>query len=113
MWRNDRGSVTIEAALALSSLVMVAAAFLAGLATMGAYLAATDIAAAAARAHAIGMNYEPHRGTVEISNSGGLITVQASVPSPLGKMKAQAVFPEEIAQGKEPQSSTVVRGIEP
>lgn len=54
MLRDDHGSVTVEAALALAALVTVAAAMIGGLATLAAYIGAVDVAGAAARAHAIG-----------------------------------------------------------
>ena len=46
---------TIETALSLSALVTVAAAIVAGIATIAAYITAVDTAGAAARAHAIGV----------------------------------------------------------
>ena len=58
---DDHGSVTIEASLALAVLVTVAAAIVAGIATLGAYISAVDIAGAAARSHAIGVPYDPPR----------------------------------------------------
>ena len=45
---NDTGSVTIEAALALSSLVLVGALMVSGLVTLADYIAAVDAAGAAA-----------------------------------------------------------------
>ena len=45
---DDAGSVTIEAALALASLVIVAAGIVGGIATLSAHLAAVDAAGAAA-----------------------------------------------------------------
>ena len=47
---DDDGSVTIEAALALSSLVLVAAGIVGAIATLASYIAAVDMAGAAARA---------------------------------------------------------------
>lgn len=93
---GDRGSVSIEAALALSSLVIVAAAFIAGIATVGAQVAAVDAASAAARAAAIGVSYSPPRGHVEVSSDGHLVTAHVSVPGPLGRMTAQAIVPAEL-----------------
>ncbi|WP_408911799.1 hypothetical protein ACKFRJ_07380 [Corynebacterium kefirresidentii] len=58
---DDDGSVTIEAALALSSLVLVAAGIVGAIATLASYIAAVDMAGAAARAHAIGVEYHPAR----------------------------------------------------
>lgn len=94
---DDRGSVTVEAALALSSLIIVAAAIIGAIATMSAKLAAVDAAAAAARAHAIGVTYEPPAGTVTARESGGLVTVTAEVPAVFGAMTAQAIVPVETA----------------
>ena len=47
---DDDGSVTIEAALALSSLVLVAAGIVGAIATLASYIAAVDMAGAAAPA---------------------------------------------------------------
>lgn len=92
---NDDGSVTIEAALALSSLVVVSALIVGVLATLATYLAAVDGAGAAARAHAIGEIYEPTRGTVVIIENGGLVTARMSIPATVGEVHADAVFPVE------------------
>lgn len=92
---NDRGSVTIEAALALSSLVVVCALIVASMATMISYLVAVDLAGAAARAHAIGENFTPSRGAVDISEVDGFVSVRASVGSPFGEVSADAIFPIE------------------
>lgn len=93
--KNDRGSVTIEAAIALSALVIVAAAIFAGMAALGARLSAIDIAGAAARSHAIGIDYQPPTGEVHITINDGLVTAEAKVNSPFGAMTAQAIFPQE------------------
>lgn len=95
---NDRGSVTIEAALSLSVLIIVAAAIVGAIATMAAYISAVDIAGAAARAHAIGVEYQPPRSdvSVQVGESAGLVTVTASVPGVIGTMTADAVFPAEV-----------------
>lgn len=95
---NDRGSVTIEAALSLSVLIIVAAAIVGAMATMAAYISAVDIAGAAARAHAIGVEYQPPRSDVSVSvgESAGLVTVTASVPGVIGTMSADAAFPAEV-----------------
>lgn len=94
---DDRGNVTIEASLALSSLVIVAAAVVGAMATMAAAIAAVDIAGAAARAHAIGVAAPPPRDDAHVSvrESHGLVTVVAEVDAPLGTMSATAVFPVE------------------
>lgn len=95
---NDRGSVTIEAALSLSVLIIVAAAIVGAMATMAAYISAVDIAGAAARAHAIGVEYRPPRSDISVSvgESAGLVTVTASVPGVIGTMSADAAFPAEV-----------------
>lgn len=92
---DDRGSVTIEAALALASLVIVAAAIIGAMATMAAKISSVDIAAAAARAHAVGLDYDPPQGTVSVEENSGLITVTAEVPAAIGTMSSTAIFPEE------------------
>ena len=95
---NDRGSVTIEAALSLSVLIIVAAAIVGAMATMAAYISAVNIAGAAARAHAIGVEYQPPRSDISVSvgESAGLVTVTASVPGVIGTMSADAAFPAEV-----------------
>ncbi len=92
---NEDGSVTIEAALALSSLVVVSALIVGVMATLATYLAAVDGAGAAARAHAIGEVYTPTRGTVTIVEEGGLVTATMSIPATIGEVNADAVFPVE------------------
>lgn len=87
---------TIEAALSLSVLVVVAAAIVSGIATMGAYITAVDVAGAAARAHALGVEYSAPRGEVDITVTGGLATVTAQIPAPVGTMSATAIFPVEF-----------------
>lgn len=96
MLGDDRGSVTVEAALSLAVLMTVAAAIVAGIATMAAYISAIDIAGAAARSHAIGVDFTPPRGTVEVSESGGIVTVTAVVSAPIRPMSATASFPVEF-----------------
>lgn len=95
---NDRGSVTIETALSLSVLIIVAAAIVGAMATMAAYISAVDIAGAAARAHAIGVEYQPPRSdtSINVGESAGLVTVTASVPGIIGTMSADAAFPAEV-----------------
>lgn len=95
---NDRGSVTIEAALSLTVLIIVAAAIVGAIASMAAYISAVDIAGAAARAHAIGVEYQPPREdiSVAVAESSGLITVTAQVPGVIGTMSATAAFPAEV-----------------
>lgn len=96
--RDDRGSVTIEAALSLAVLVTVAAAIVAGIATMAAYITAVNVAGAAARAHAIGVAYTPPREdiTVTVAEGSDLVTVTAHVPAVIRPMQASAVYPVEV-----------------
>ena len=93
--KNDRGSVTVEAAVVLSALVIVAAAIFSGMAALGARLSAIDIAGAAARAHAIGIDYTPPVGDVTVDVRDGIVSVTANVGSPFGSMTAHAVYPQE------------------
>lgn len=95
MLGNDDGAVTVETAIATGALIAVFTTLVAGLVAVGAHLAAIDIAGAAARAYTIGVPYEPPRGAVTITESGGLATATAVVPSPLGAQTARAVFPIE------------------
>ena len=87
---------TIETALSLSALVVVTAAIVGGIATAAAYITAVDIAGAAARAHALGVDYAAPRGDVSVTENAGLATAAASVPAPIGTMRATAVFPVEF-----------------
>ncbi|HJD78461.1 hypothetical protein SAMN06295981_0708 [Corynebacterium pollutisoli] len=87
---------TIETALGIGSLVTVCGLIVAGIATMSAHLVAVDTAGAAARAYAIGADFTPPRGDVAVSESSGLATAVASVPSPLGPRRHAAVFPVEV-----------------
>ncbi|QGU06285.1 hypothetical protein COCCU_01625 [Corynebacterium occultum] len=93
--RNQQGSVTIEAALGLSSLVIVCAAMIGGIATLAAQVAAIDSAGAAARSQAIGVDYEPPRGSVSIHTSDGLLTATAEIPAIFGPVQATAIYPVE------------------
>lgn len=92
---DDRGSVTVEAALALASLVMVCGLIVGAVATMAAHLAAVDLAGSAARAHAIGVEHHPVRGEVTIRESGGLVTATSQVPAIFGTRSHAAVYPLE------------------
>ena len=76
-------------------LVIVLVALVGAIATLGSYLAAVDTAGAAARSVAIGLEFEPTRGTIATSEAGGLMTVTATIPAPLGEVSATAVFPQE------------------
>lgn len=98
MLRDDRGSVTVEAAIVLGALVSVAAAIFAGVATMTAQLRAIDIAAAAARAESVGAPFTPPDGArVDTSTDAGLVTVSVTVDAPLMSMTASAIRPVEVA----------------
>lgn len=92
--------VTLEAALSLSALVLVAGAILGAIAMLGAYVSAIDIAGAAARSQAIGVPYEPPRGSIDFHSSGGLVTATARIPVAGVNVSASAVFPEEQAAGR-------------
>lgn len=87
---------TVETALSLSTLLIVAAAIVGGIATISAYITAVDEAGAAARAHALGVEYVAPRGDVTVDIRGGLATASATVPAPIGTMRAEAVFPVEF-----------------
>lgn len=93
--RDTRGSVTVEAALTMSVLVIVAAGIIAGVVAVASYLQAVHTAGAAARAHALGVSYSPPRGTVTISEGAGVATATVRIPTPLGAVGANAVFPME------------------
>lgn len=97
MLGNDRGSVTIEAALSLAVLVTVAAAIVAGISTMAAYISAVDIAGAAARSHAIGVPYEAPRSgaSVSVAEESGIVRVTVEVPAAVRTMRATAAYPVE------------------
>jgi len=92
---DDEGAVTVEAAFALTAIIVVVGIIVAGIGALVASLVATDVAAAAARAYAIGVDYSPPRGTVEVTDAGGLATATATIPSPLGEISSTAVFTVE------------------
>lgn len=93
---DDRGSVTIEAAFALAALVIVTALIIGAIATVSAYIAAIDAASAAARAHAIGVDYHPPgEAEISIAEASGLVTVTAEVPAVFGTRSASAIYPVE------------------
>lgn len=95
---GERGSVTIEAALSLAVLVTVAAAIVAGISTMAAYVSAVDVAGAAARSHAIGVDYTPPLPNIEVtvSEQADMVTVTARVPAAVRTMHATAIYPVEV-----------------
>lgn len=96
--REDDGMVTLETAVGISSLLIVLILGIGALATIAQYMAAVDIAGAAARAHAIGVEYTPPRGQVQITTEGGIATAHAQIPMPLHQVSASAYFPAEDAQ---------------
>lgn len=87
---------TIETALSLTALVVVTAAIVGGIATVAAYITAVDVAGAAARAYALGTDFAAPRGEVAVTERAGLATATASIPAPIGTMRATAVFPVEF-----------------
>lgn len=93
---SDEGSVTIEAAFGLASIVIVAGGVLAAMAALALYISAVDMAGAAARAHALGEEFTPTRGTVTLHNDGTWATATVSIPAPLRDVTATAVYPLEI-----------------
>ncbi|WP_151641234.1 hypothetical protein [Corynebacterium sp. 11A] len=101
----EDGSVTIEAALGLASLVVVFALTISGVVAVAAYLAAIDTAGAAARAAAIGESFMPPRGSVQTTSSNGVMEATAAMPSPFGTLHATARFPVEYTAGDAPGDS--------
>ncbi|MCS4535940.1 hypothetical protein [Corynebacterium sp. HS2168-gen11] len=96
---NDQGSITVEAALSLTAVTVVFSLMLAGFVTAGRYLSAIDAAGAAARAHVIGVSYEPDIGTVTISEHGELATATVQVSTPIGTLHASSTFALETETG--------------
>lgn len=95
MLRDERGSVTVEAALSLATLMFVAAAIVAACATMAAHISAANIAGAAARSHAIGVEYSADKAEIQVSESDGIVSVEVTLPAAIGKATAQAKYPVE------------------
>lgn len=99
LWRrclDDEGSVTIEAAFGLASLILVTSVVLAAMTALAWYIAAVDMAGAGARAHALGQDYSPSRGLLRVSDDGTWATATVSIPTPLIELSAQATYPMEI-----------------
>lgn len=71
----DRGSVTVEAAVALSALVMVLALCLAAMSAMVAQVRVTDAAGEAARLAARGDEEAAKRAVAELAPSGATLTL--------------------------------------
>ncbi|MFV8381294.1 hypothetical protein HW450_06155 [Corynebacterium hindlerae] len=93
---NDDGSVTIEAAFGVASLVIVAGLIVTAMATFAWYISAVDMAGAAARAHALGVSYQPPRGTVTYRDDGVWATATIAIPTPLTTVTASATYPLEL-----------------
>ena len=91
--RNDEGMSTIEYAMG-----SLAAAALAGVLYMVINGGGVDMAGAAARSHAIGVEYHPAREDTQVSveENGGLVRASVSVDAPIGTMRSEAVFPAEV-----------------
>lgn len=90
------GAVTIEAAVAISCLVIVFCLIAGGLVTLAKYISAVDAAGAAARSFAIGVD-PPADGAheVRVSEDRGIVTAVVAVRTPVGRLEAQAQFPDE------------------
>lgn len=95
LWTENEGSITVEAALSLTALLVVFIAMISALTSLGAYISAVDIAGAAARAYAIGVAYTPPKGDVSVAQSAELVTITATVPAVAYDMSATAIFPKE------------------
>ncbi|WP_018340717.1 hypothetical protein [Corynebacterium caspium] len=97
--RNSRGMVTVEAAIALGSLVTVGALLISGIGIMATTIAVTDAAGAAARSLAIGVDYHPPAHIqITQSQAGDFLKVEATAPVVIiGKVSASAYFPKENA----------------
>ena len=96
----DRGSVTIEAAISISALIVVCVLIAAGVATLAAHVAAIDLAGAAARGHALGRELEPERDVrITVTETAGMVTASVTVPAPLGDATARAFYPVEYPRG--------------
>lgn len=107
-WRGDRGSVTVEAAVALSALLVVLAFCLAGLAAILAQLRAVDAAAVAARLAARGDETAALEAVAQLAPAGSALVIDGGAlvtarihASPLGgllpgvQIRAQAVAARE------------------
>lgn len=62
--------------------MIVTALIIGAIATVSAHISALDTASAAARAHAIGVDYQPSgNAQISVQESAGLVTVTAEVPA--------------------------------
>ncbi|MEZ2121812.1 hypothetical protein [Corynebacterium sp. CCM 9203] len=93
---HEHGSVTIEAAISISALIVFCAVIAAGVVTLSAHVAAIDLAGAVARAHAVGKEIHPGPGTrIAVTEHAGTVTATVSVPAPFGVATARAFYPVE------------------
>ncbi|SQG63869.1 Uncharacterised protein [Corynebacterium renale] len=99
MIHDDTGSVTLEAAMGIASLITIMMVAFVGLATVGAHIHATHAAGSAARAAAIGEDpaTASERATITVRRDPTWVHVTAEVPAPIGTATAQASFPMELA----------------
>ncbi|MCK7677667.1 hypothetical protein M0E84_06410 [Corynebacterium sp. CCM 9186] len=97
---GEHGSVTIEAAISISALIVVCSLIAVGVGTLAAHVAAIDLAGAVARGHAIGREPEPGPGVrITVTENAGVVTAEVAVPSPLGEATASAFYPVEYPSG--------------
>ncbi|MEJ5928743.1 hypothetical protein WG915_08965 [Corynebacterium sp. H128] len=94
---DDNGSVTIEAAFGLAGIVTVTLLVVSAMITLASYIAAVDMAGAAARAHSLGETFEPERGEVALSSDGTWATATVSIDTGVVPISASAVYPAEMA----------------
>ncbi|APT83879.1 hypothetical protein [Corynebacterium aquilae] len=93
---GEDGNVTIEAAIAAATLILITGIIVAGLATLSAHIAATHTASATARALAIGETpTTPPNTTITWEITDNWVTVTATHTAPLGNQTATATFPAE------------------
>ena len=93
---DERGSVTIEAAISISALIVVCSLIAVGVATLAAHIAAIDLAGAVARGHAIGREPETAPDVrITVTENAGVVSVRVAVPAPLGVVTASAFHPVE------------------
>ncbi|AHI21706.1 hypothetical protein B843_01570 [Corynebacterium vitaeruminis DSM 20294] len=88
---------TLEAAASIALLVTVAGLIVGAIATVATYIKVVDTAGAAARAHAIGQDFVPARGSVAVREVGGVVEVTASAPAMFMEVRATARFPAEVS----------------
>ncbi|HEU0087453.1 MAG TPA: TadE family type IV pilus minor pilin [Pseudonocardiaceae bacterium] len=103
---NDRGTVTVEAALALCSLVVVLALMLAGVSAVAAKLRCVDAAREAARLTARGeqdrgeelaRRLAPDGAAVQVSVRGDEVTVRVAADPVAGLLPGVEIAAEAVA----------------